>query len=75
MKFGLRLILASFAALGAGALFLSDSFAEPLEGLEPQPTWKGILLVVLGVTLLGFGLKYIVDDQRDRATAKREPND
>lgn len=65
MKFGLRLIIASLAAFGAGALFISDSFTEPLEGLEPQPIWKGALLVVLGIALFGFGLKYILDDKRD----------
>ncbi len=72
MRFGLRLILAGFAACGAGALFISDSFTEPLEGLEPQPIWKGIVAAVLGVCLLGFGLKYIIDEKREnKAIANR----
>jgi hypothetical protein len=75
MKFGLRLILASFAAFGAGALFISDSFTEPLEGLEPQPMWKGVLAVVLGVALLGFGLKYIIDEKRENGATAHSSDD
>ncbi len=64
MKFGIRLILAGFAALVAGGLFVSESFEEPLEGLAPTPIWKGILAVVLGVALCGFGVKAMLDDRR-----------
>ncbi|TWU52026.1 hypothetical protein Poly59_36230 [Rubripirellula reticaptiva] len=75
MRFGLRLILASFAAFGAGALFISDSFTEPLEGLEPQPMWKGVVAVILGLALLGFGLKYIIDERRANKAIARSSDE
>ena len=67
MKFGLRLIGAGLAALVAGGMFVSDSFEKPLEGMEPTPIWKGALVLMLGVGLIGFGIRYIVGENRKSA--------
>lgn len=69
MKFGVRLILASFAAIGAGVMFVSMSLKEPLGGMAPTPIWKGILVIMLGIALFGLGVKYILDHKRDAESA------
>lgn len=66
MKFGLRIIVSGLAALVAGAVFISMSFDEPAEGMEATPMWKGVLAIVLGIALLGYGLKYIIHDSKDQ---------
>ena len=72
MKFGLRLIIAGLAGLGAGALFISMSFEKPVEGMAPTPIWKGVVALLLGVGLIGFGLKYMVDENREKQASPDE---
>ena len=73
MAFGIRLILAGIAALIAGGMFISESFEKPLEGMEPTPMWKGVMALVLGVGLFGFGVKYMLGE-RNTGSAETPPD-
>lgn len=64
MKFGLRLVVSGIAGLCAGALFISQSFETPPEGMQPTPMWKGFVALGLGIVLIGYGIRTLVSDMQ-----------
>lgn len=58
-EYGTHLILTGIACFIGGLVMFSWTFEEPLQGMDPEPVWRGPTISVFGLGLLICGIRAV----------------